>query len=542
MKNRLSRAVTATLLYLCALTALSGCVELTMHPATREWKKQQEEQMRQIAKEQQSQPEQDRQKPLSTPYQSEWEKKEKEQKAKLQADIQAGKPVPVKFALQGSYNGSVCNGKINVEIQITEQAKNEETPLKIDKVYGWFRSFDQQGKRLEIFLRGEYSQIGAFLSLYSAKPITLKEIAEIEYGRGLLFGKENGQRAFEALKNNKEYVTQFEKTYGVPAIPKDDLSPVPTVTLNIDIARDSKGQGWVGSFESDAYKECNEIEMISKSGTTTAELPPVTGQLAWGRAFHRTHNYDMRTYYSARTPTARIYWLRISEREGNLDAPYHIATLYEDLGKTDAQNYQHAFQYYSAQAEGLNDVRIQEKLARLYENGLGTQKNLEKAQQLYRLAGETRKKALHVCTSSPIKNFADAVMKRSQQSAKGAELLLGMTTDIRVNATNLRLIAIEPEDVVSMDKPFACNFFSKRIDPKVDAELVPDGRYIEGPYGDIRWEDNTLDKVGKTAIAGFMQEMAKAVPVITRFGIIPYGGVRYQIVYDSSTRMTVELN
>lgn len=49
MRSRLIRTVTACFLCLCAVTALAGCVELTMHPATREWKKQQEEQMRKLA-------------------------------------------------------------------------------------------------------------------------------------------------------------------------------------------------------------------------------------------------------------------------------------------------------------------------------------------------------------------------------------------------------------------------------------------------------------------------------------------------------------
>ena len=54
--------------------------------------------------------------------------------------------------------------------------------------------------------------------------------------------------------------------------------------------------------------------------------------------------------------------------------------------------YSRASHYYQIVVERNGDARAQGKLARLYENGLGIPKNLEKAQQLYRLAGETRKK------------------------------------------------------------------------------------------------------------------------------------------------------
>lgn len=48
VRNKEKRLIFTSILCLCGLTALSGCMELTMHPETRKWKKQQEEQMRQF--------------------------------------------------------------------------------------------------------------------------------------------------------------------------------------------------------------------------------------------------------------------------------------------------------------------------------------------------------------------------------------------------------------------------------------------------------------------------------------------------------------
>ena len=292
------------------------------------------------------------------------------------------------------------------------------------------------------------------------------------------------------------------------------------------------GSGWAGIMEGANFDGC-EIVLVSESGIRTDKLPPVTSQVALARTQH--HNY-------IKPSPLQVYWLDMASKDAKEEDYFDFGVYYDRQGERSPEYYSRAAHYYQFLVERHGDARAQGKLARLYESGLGIPKNLEKAQQLYRLAGETRKKALNVCTSAPIKGFAGRVMERSKQAGKNAEVLMGMVTGIRMDGMNLRLIAIEPEDVASVDKPFVCNFISKRIDPKVDAELVPDGHYIEGPYGEIRYVDNSLDKAGKMVVASFVQEMAKAVPVVTQFRIIPYGNLRYQIVYDSSTRETVELN
>lgn len=148
---------------------------------------------------------------------------------------------------------------------------------------------------------------------------------------------------------------------------------------------------------------------------------------------------------------------------------------------------------------------------------------------LYRLAGETRKRALNVCTSSSTKNFAGRMLAWEDRATQGLEFAAGVVTGIQMKSGNSRVIAIEAVDVATMEKRFNCRFVSKRIDPKVNADLVPDGYYIEEPYGNIRYEDNAISKAAAMMGAAFLQKLAATMPVNNWVRVEPLGKFQCQL-------------
>ena len=205
-------------------------------------------------------------------------------------------PISEEFArryLVDTYKGSTCNGKIDLEVRIIAvDAPDRLNPKPILQVYGAFRSSGQQGQSTETLLRGQFYLYGGFLSLYSAKPITLKKFIEDKYGKSI------GGQVYQALKapptpgvliivpgtdlwqGEKWYRAEFEKKYGISPLPDDTVPP--PVALSMDIARDSAGKGWIGSFKGDGFSDCDEVIIASKKGVTTSQLPPITGDLALG--------------------------------------------------------------------------------------------------------------------------------------------------------------------------------------------------------------------------------------------------------------------
>lgn len=543
MKSRFSGTVTATLLNLCALVALPGCALFDVNKMTEKmvqesWKREGEKARQSLEAQQQKQRAQQ-------PSQSEQDR----QTLALQTPIKVGEEITGQFAsaqLEGNWKGNACNQQMTIAIKVTtrwDKGLNFGSNAKTVDVRGVFRATTQTQQEnvriLETGLEGKFERKAGFLTMTSIpKPPTEEElrlraqkVAEIDQLK-MKLGILAGRGHLQEYHATEERINILAVTYNQRVREQSAAAEAALVSFKLDMARNMDGSGWAGIMEGADFDGC-EIALVSEGGIRTDKLPSVTGQVALERAHHH--------YYTKPSPL-QVYWLDMASKDAKEEDFFDFGVYYDRQGERSPAYYSRASHYYQILVERNGDARAQGQLARLYESGLGIPKNLEKAQQLYRLAGETRKKALNICTSAPIKNFADRVMKRSQQTGKGAEVLMGIVTGIRVDAMNLRLIAIEPEDVASVDKPFVCTFISKRIDPKVDAELVPDGHYFEGPYGEVRYVDNSLDKAGKMAVASFVQEMAKAVPVISRFRIIPFGNLRYQIVWDSSTRETVELN
>ena len=132
-------------------------------------------------------------------------------------------------------------------------------------------------------------------------------------------------------------------------------------------------------------------------------------------------------------------------------------------------------------------------------------------------------------------------MAQEHRTTQGLEFVAGIFTGIQMQLGNSRVIAIEAVDVATMEKRFDCKFVSKRIDPKVDADLVPDGYYIEEPYGNIRYEDNAINKAAATMGAAFLQKLAATVSFNNWVRVEPLGRLQYQLFWKNQFNKADEI-
>lgn len=481
---------------------------------------------------------------MSEPKQQTPAGKEQDRKTiESQKPIKAGEGIPVQFAdaqLEGNWKGNACNQQMTIAIKMTtrwDRVVSFLDTIKPGEVRGVFRSASQpqqaNARIIETGLEGKFDLAGGFLTLTSTpKPpseeeiqLRVQEINEIEALKfklpTLSYYAVGNQKALDKYHATEERIRTLAATHNQRVQEQSAAAKAALVPFKIDMARNMDGSGWAGIMEGADFDGC-EIALFSEGGIRTNKLPPVTSQVALGRA--QQHNY-------IKPSPLQVYWLDIASKDAREEDYFDLGMYYERQGERVPAYYSRAAHYYQILVERHDDARVQGKLARLYENGLGISKNLEKAQQLYRLAGETRKKALKVCTSSATKNFASRMMAQQHETTQGLEFAAGMLTGIQMQSGNSRVIAIEAVDVATMEKRFDCKFVSKRIDPKVNADLVPDGYYIEEPYGNIRYEDNAINKAAATMGAAFFQKLAATVPFNNWVRVEPLGKLQYQLFW-----------
>ncbi len=513
------RTVSASVLCLWTLTGLSGCMYLTLNPETIALKKRQKEQMRQ-----------DR------------------QTMESQKPIKVGEEIPVQFAdvlLEGNWKGSACNQQMTIAIKMItrwDRGFNWRNTIQTEDVRGVFRATSQSqqanARIIETGLEGKFDLKAGFLTLTSTpRPPTeeesglrAQEVAEIDRLKHklIVFGWRGGPEEYHKMETR---INSLVATHNQRVHEQIDAAKAALVSFKIDMARSMDGSGWAGIMEGADFDGC-EIMVVSESGIRTDRLPPVTSQVALGRA--QQHNY-------IKPSPLQVYWLDMASKDAKEEDFLDFGMYYERQGERSPKYYSQAANYYQIVVERQGDARAQGKLAHLYENGQGIPKNLDKAQQLYRLAGETRKKDLNVCTSSATKNFASRMMAQQHETTQGLGLAAGMLTGMQMQSGNSRVIAIEAVDVATMEKRFDCRFVSKRIDPKVNADLVPDGYYIEDSLGNIRYEDNAINKAAAVMSAGVLQKLAATMPFNNWVRVEPLGKFQYQLFWKDQFNKADEI-
>ena len=166
--------------------------------------------------------------------------------------------------LKGDYKGSVCNGKNPVKIEISEAVKLDEKtralgygyntqPGLVIYVYGKLRITDPQGKKIETNLRGTLNLFGGLLSLHSITQPTMQDyIAEVmvtnSQEQGFVVAPP-GYLILERAKADVSKLSKFEEKYAAQAQSGREKQPSSIIPIEINLARDSQGRGWVGSFE-----------------------------------------------------------------------------------------------------------------------------------------------------------------------------------------------------------------------------------------------------------------------------------------------------
>lgn len=510
---------------------------------------------------------------LAAPTEQDLKKTELQRQVKLQQEqelliqIREGKrEIPAELArklLVGTFKGSTCDEKINIEISITEAYQNQ--PLWF-RVNGSFRSYARSDQTnapaVETPVTGGFYLRGGFLGLKSSsKPPPPPTSAQINEENRL---REKARSEYKALEN--EFQTEIRKVYQNARLMspeqraralqeftgKENLirqraenaafqekrrleakasppAPIPpTIALKMDIARDADGRGWVGVIEGDGFGACHEVVFASDTGVTTSELPPITSELAIQRA--QPKNYT--------TPSAstQLYWLNVAAKQGNANALYFLGKFYEERGRSAPQNYQSALKYYRDVVNKGDDARAQSALGRMYAEGLGTPTNLAEAKRWRNLADKTNSAAAKVCASPKTIDAIYQILKSAKQKEQFMAIGVALLTGIHFDSGNIKLNKVETDEVISLDKAFFCKVEGKRINPRGDASSVPDAYELTDQYGNRSVTSNAFDKTTKSAIASVAENLAKDLPYRDTFRMEPQGNHQYILTSNDPTR------
>lgn len=475
----------------------------------------------------------------------------KQQKEEIAGDISSGKrsldAEPILKQLKGEYKGSVCNGKTPVEIEITEAVKlDEETralgygyktqPGLVIYLYGNLRMTDPQGKKIATNLRGTLNLFGGLLSLHSMTQPTMKDyIADVmvtstqEKGLSVM---PPGYLILERAKADVSKLSIYEQKYGTQAQSGGGKPPSPMIPIEINLARDSQGKGWQGSFEAEGFSGCEELSMVSVNGNSTSIFPPVTRKLA------------VRYGSGTQSLMNQIYWLKVIEKIDNDDeVALAIASTYEEMGAKSPQYYQKAVQYYRQNADKIGDVRAQTALARLYREGNGVPKDPVQAAKWQKLADHTNKTSAEICASPTTVKAMYSIMAYIEQKVRAMAFGVSIATGVNANPGKVKLEKISPDKVITLDKPFTCQVIGKYIDPKFDADSVPEYVYAGKDINGVDYyHDNRGDKAVKQMIAGAMEKLAKVFPYHDSFKIVPMGNQKYKINVDQEPGYQFEID
>ncbi len=432
--------------------------------------------------------------------------------------------VPVDLAkkvIKNTFDSNICNGGINLKITISEvlEDKNNKRFLR---VYGTLHANDERGKVLETHLKGNFDRSNGFMSIHASKPPTLKDIVEYDYGKGNV-----GKIAYEGIRKDWWMLRKFEKSFNPNAFPNlTDESIIES--LYIDVARDTEGKGWVGSFEANGFESCRDIRMVGSRGATTDYLPTVTDRLVLQRG------NVIQAFSAASTNLGRIYWMLIAEKRKLPEVNYYLGLAYEEQGVKAPENYHLAIQYYRKQADYYNDARAQEALGRIYAEGLGAERNATKSRYWIERADAQKLAAGKICTNQKVLDKASQLIKSEIQDPVGKQVqLLGLMAGIATHVGIPLVQSITLKNVVSIDSKFECamevqlsEFVMQSITPDFECGSVDE-------YGNLQCRNMHYEQQLRDVMAEAGTELSKK-PYVRTILIVPQGGGAVKMTLKSA--------
>jgi len=463
---------------------------------------------------------------------------------KAQEPLKSGEPIPGLFAqaqLQGAWKGSACGNQMPIQMNLTTVGRGpmgEGAASTMAKVRGAFTASDQSKQRtarvIETGLEGTFDLTTGFLSLHAIPRSTELTPDEWEAEQVIRSHVENQQFAiYQQLNSNPSASERYKlmderqklqndenerrKKFAELAAAKAAAAKAELVPFTIELARDNEGKGWSGTIEGPKFQDC-EAALVSDHGLNTEKLPPITSQMILKKA--RSQG-DLNSY-----------WLNLAERDAREQDFFFLAQLYERHGVGSPENYLRAFDYYKAINDKKEDARVQAALSRMYANGLGTPPNIPEAARLNALVTETHKKALAVCESPKTIELISQMAERARRKGVLLELLGSWAFGMEMDTLTTRVIKRMVGNVISIDQPFSCEIWGRRIDPRINASLTPDFYYGWDQYGNYYAEDNSFEKGLKSALGAFTQKLAQVIPVFTRVGVEPLGKQRYTLIWN----------
>ena len=263
--------------------------------------------------------------------------------------------------------------------------------------------------------------------------------------------------------------------------------------------------------------ECDDVRLISKNGNNTIVFPAMTGDLALKLSDPRM---------APNSAMYRLYWLKIAEAQGSIDATYYLGEEYERRGKASPQNYARAHQYYQVAAQKDDDARAQSALGRMYEEGLGTPANTKTAEKWKRLAKTTEEAAAKACISPKVRDAVERHVRRQKSSASNMNLLTQAITGINVDLGEIAIRKITAKDVISINKPFLCKIEGERVNASVEKQ-EPNFVIATDQYGRTYYYDNTVGQVTSALASGIVTNMIKDMPYNYTARLKPMGNGRY---------------
>ncbi|SEO18043.1 hypothetical protein SAMN05216404_11322 [Nitrosospira multiformis] len=441
--------------------------------------------------------------------------------------------------LVGTLKGSTCDEKIGVEINLTGPHSRDRHILRANGTLRTFRQPEQSDSpAIETALGGSFDINTGVLNLRSVpKPPTREQIMEEQRRRQQAAAEiETKQREWEGeyirmlqalprmtpeervrvrQENQIKENALKEEYYRVGKMNMQPLAPTPPpISLSMDIARDAHGRGWAGVIEGDGFNDCSEIVLATGGDSRTRELPPITGEVAYGRARPRGYAWP--------SIKMQIYWLNIAATQGYADANFALGQLYENQGQQLPQGYQRALQYYQAAANKGN-APAQAALSRMYANGWGIQRDTKESQRWAKLAESQYLQASKVCTAPKMIKEIDRLMKETRddpavKTLTAASILVGQ---MAVDLGTFRIMAITPEKFSSIDRPFQCTATASRSGARAK-NLSTDSEHAK--------TGERLDKAVRDKIADVTTEMGKS-DFKQPFKVDPLGNQLYKLTW-----------
>jgi hypothetical protein len=488
-----------------------------------------------------------------SPEQQEQERQKAEMQRLAESQRQSkegAKEIPIGLAqklLVGTLKGSACNEENSVEINLTGPYSRERHLLKVGGIFRTFGQAEQPNSAvIEAALEGSFNINTGIFYLWTVPSPPARETMMEEHQRRkqamAQFESRNQEFRMEYMKflqESRRMTPEERSRIGQELGAKEKLlqdehyvllkrnnqplaQPIPpAISLKMDISRDTVGRGWVGVIER-GFNDCHQIVLASEEGSTTSELPPITGEVAFNTARPRGFAWP--------SIISQLYWLDIAANQGNIDGHFALGQIYEETGKQAPQDYRRAFQHYRAAADKGN-APAQSALSRMYANGWGTLRDMKESQRWGKLAESQYSRASKVCVAPKMVKEIDQLMKeqREDPALKTAQVFALVFAQTAVSLGTYQITDITLERLSSIDLPFRCSVIAKRIGMNM-TNFTPSFEYAgTDEYGNRLYRDQRLDKLAKEKITDMANEVAKQ-DFTQSFNVEPQGNQRYKLM------------